>query len=528
MESNNFHPANLDKHLEGTSRPRDLHLPPTSDLPTEILILIFHYAERDTPAHLIDSTLHSLIRVSRRWKEIIMDTPSLWTTICDVPHADKLINRSGSLPLRILRTAKRGLGLSEYISLVSPHVERWDSCELRGLGSERQEILALLQTPAPALESLTISLYRGDGSSVLDCDQAFSSMIPFMDATPRLRELILNGVFVPWDSALLTNLTRLHLGYVEYYQSDLVWLLLGALRASPCLEYLCLESLDVAMWSESLNIIPLPVQLAHLQSLRMQQLQWLQHDILPYLTIPPSSQLELCVRVQRERDMPHPEYTYSPQPHPGLQNLVGITHLSIYVDEEMCYHTIGRSPESDAPPFIFEAQGMRDPLTYTLLTIQSAFPMSFETFVLSHINPQDNKARVHAITSLIEFIGGYPLIRMLEVDSCHPAVTDALLRALTSRLCPRLEELHISRCSIDGLGLVELVKAGFRADGAEECTSPSDTRCLRRVSLAGCLSISQETVSVLREYLAVEVEEDENIATRSTSRGHRKSDRWTS
>ncbi|KDQ09668.1 hypothetical protein BOTBODRAFT_36900 [Botryobasidium botryosum FD-172 SS1] len=85
---------------------------------------------------------------------------------------------------------------------------------------------------------------------------------------------------------------------------------------------------------------------------------------------------------------------------------------------------------------------------------------------------------------------------------------EALLRALTNRLCPRLEELRIPRCPIDETVLIKLINSRTRADGAEGCASPNDTRCLQRVVLACCSSISQHTISVLREYLVVEVDED--------------------
>ncbi|KDQ09667.1 hypothetical protein BOTBODRAFT_190977, partial [Botryobasidium botryosum FD-172 SS1] len=291
MESNNLHAA-WDHYMENTSRPGDLYPPPIPCLPMEILILIFIYVKRDTPVYLIDSILHSLARVSRKWRGIILGTPSLWTTICDVPHAEKLIARSGALPLQIVRTAEHGLGLLEYTSLVSSHIQRWDSCEIRGLTSERDETLSLSQNPAPALQSLAISIYHNDGSIAFDADRYTSYMITFMVTAPRLRELTLNGVSIPWDSALFASLTSLHLGYVEYWGPDSVCLLLGALRASTCLEYLCIEKLEVAMWFESADVIKLPVQLAHLQLLHIKQLQWLQHDLLPYIIIPPSSQLE--------------------------------------------------------------------------------------------------------------------------------------------------------------------------------------------------------------------------------------------
>ncbi|KDQ09672.1 hypothetical protein BOTBODRAFT_523502 [Botryobasidium botryosum FD-172 SS1] len=127
---------------------------------------------------------------------------------------------------------------------------------------------------------------------------------------------------------------------------------------------------------------------------------------------------------------------------------------------------------------------------------------------LHPLNPRSKKAQRDAVASLVEFLEGYPFIRKVEVSSCHSEVMRALLRAFSNHLCPQLEELCISQCSIDGLELVGLVKSRSKADGAEGCASPSDTRSLRRVGLACCPSISHYIVSILREYLAVEVEDE--------------------
>ena len=111
--------------------------PPAIDrLPTEILLPILIFAIHTQPSF---KRKQQLAGVCRRWKNIVLDSPMLWSLI-RVSRRESLISirthlkRSGNAPLDILIEVKNGssgvhdiLSLTPDIQVVLAHAHRWQS-----------------------------------------------------------------------------------------------------------------------------------------------------------------------------------------------------------------------------------------------------------------------------------------------------------------------------------------------------------------------------------------------------------------
>ncbi|KIM57924.1 hypothetical protein SCLCIDRAFT_28454 [Scleroderma citrinum Foug A] len=107
--------------------------PPIHRLPTELLLSIF---ELDISAHPDCERKQELARVSRRWRDVILNSPILWTTI-NIPRLNASginahLKKSGESLLNIAITIN-GQGnldydkLTPYLDIVTPYAHRWRS-----------------------------------------------------------------------------------------------------------------------------------------------------------------------------------------------------------------------------------------------------------------------------------------------------------------------------------------------------------------------------------------------------------------
>ncbi|KAJ6589376.1 hypothetical protein B0H19DRAFT_1248922 [Mycena capillaripes] len=138
-----------------------------------------------------------LTQICRKWREIAITTPALWTTIAfsNVRQVHTWLSRSGCCPLSI-RIEEEDHNISEVLGVLVPHRARWERLDLSIVSSR----IPTIQGPMPLLRHLDLSIEE---------EGAFQSIVIFREA-PLLRTVTANyfalgNFMLPW--AQLTSLT---------------------------------------------------------------------------------------------------------------------------------------------------------------------------------------------------------------------------------------------------------------------------------------------------------------------------------
>ncbi|TFK67949.1 hypothetical protein BDN72DRAFT_842442 [Pluteus cervinus] len=188
---------------------------PVYRLPPEILTRIFSFME-DVPSipagHRASTRRRAqpfvpfgwqiAIRVSQRWRNVALESPSLWAHISSVyPKriTEELLKLSKAVPLTMQWHMVRGTQLVDAALVRARElVLTVDTCPW-------STVWSTLSSPAPLLECLKISTDTRPSPVLSNCT--------FAGTTPRLRRLELTGCSVDVTSTLLTHLTTLYLCY---------------------------------------------------------------------------------------------------------------------------------------------------------------------------------------------------------------------------------------------------------------------------------------------------------------------------
>jgi len=119
--------------------------PPIHRLPTELLLSIL---ELDISAHPDCERKQELAGVSRRWRDVILNSPILWTII-NIPRLNASginahLKRSGESLLNIVITVNEqgqldSDKLTPYLDIVMPYAHRW--CSLHVLNVDESEFI---------------------------------------------------------------------------------------------------------------------------------------------------------------------------------------------------------------------------------------------------------------------------------------------------------------------------------------------------------------------------------------------------
>ncbi|KAI5989579.1 hypothetical protein EDD15DRAFT_1308174 [Pisolithus albus] len=159
-------------------------IPPISRLPNELLARIFL---------LIGDARESLASVSRRWRAVIMDTPSIWSEI----WLDQYRSRPTLLKLHLDRSRQAPLTITIYynqteLEVILPHANRIRTLGIFGSASD---VVAVFASVAfPSLEDLLVDLELG----------SVDPLLSMYSRCPALKCLTLWGLNKPFLATSLT------------------------------------------------------------------------------------------------------------------------------------------------------------------------------------------------------------------------------------------------------------------------------------------------------------------------------------
>ncbi|KAJ7645975.1 hypothetical protein DFH06DRAFT_1210838 [Mycena polygramma] len=271
-------------------------------LPPETVALIFEYCLPSDPWHawstrsLDRSNDHLwpspspdeapllLTQICRRWREICLDTPSLWASVTfgetgSIDLLEMWLSRARNQPLRILLQAEDDARADGLLRTVKPHSSRWQEVHFTLPTSAHQQLNMLA---FPCLERLTLiaPLYRRDRQN---------PSIVIEDA-PSLRYAQI--IDLPRFTA---HLPLQQLTSLTLYPLANGAMIIALLRSCPNLLDLDAESYlstHIGPPSES------PLQLHFLRSVKIHE-----PEFLSFLTVPRLERLGLYRMQDRDCDM---------------------------------------------------------------------------------------------------------------------------------------------------------------------------------------------------------------------------------
>ena len=396
---------------------------PVNRIPPEVLSLIPDYSDYGQ-AH---QDLIALTHVCRRWRDILISRPSLWTLLefLDVDRTRTYIERSRTSPLDIFLEQEYGRTyLDDAFSLVIPHVN-WVKI-LQICTDFLPDALQHFRCRTPLLESLHIEIIDPH-SPVLD------SML-FNGDLSSLRALSLYRVttLLPWNN--LANLTFLYLESCTS-RDDFATRLLDLFDSAPLLEKLTLiNSTPKSSGVPPRRMVPPPRLRKFIITARPAP-----SIILNHLFIPTGASLTLEFSF---RGGEPPFFGYLQNTSPNLGNLAHITTVNLCFGDLKCARLSGPSVgihlyarwehRGDVSSYTMDRLILRSLGTPILPTTQRLAISKYK-----HSRPAE--------CQVFRTLSSAPNLRALTLTECN---TLPFIHALDPEkyphelvLCPKLEEL---------------------------------------------------------------------------------------
>lgn len=236
---------------------------PVHKLPNELLIQFISLAiDKDSLSPWMKRyrALHRLISVSHTWREVIENTPSLWSVI-DFTDPTSVVrkaiqnSKNNSLHVSAFLMADIRLGRlspEEFVQEMRPHFLRWRFAHIN-VKMEAAGLRELLESSSPLLERLELLSGASTTATLQDLDLS-------ADKTRRLQHISLQNASIrEWSSSLFPGLRSLVI--YEPSKQPTLRQLLDMIQACHQLEVLRLEGFagDEAAIACSRPTIPLPL-----------------------------------------------------------------------------------------------------------------------------------------------------------------------------------------------------------------------------------------------------------------------------
>ncbi|KDQ08104.1 hypothetical protein BOTBODRAFT_180128 [Botryobasidium botryosum FD-172 SS1] len=478
-------------------------------LPNEILALIFEFTECSPENAKQPLDLRSPInisQVSKLWREIALDTATLWTAIdaVNAPILHIFTSRSKRALLDIKLLPGREFHDEEghvtvahhyqtthfpgFIRKLLPHINRWKSMQLLSL--TRSTLERCLNEPAHQLDTFHAHC------SAHDIESPVYTYRFFDDHTPRLRDLSLVGVCVSLQSPMFTGLTCLHLERVQYTHSS-VYQLLQNLAACPLLEDLHLWHVRFPLLTTNPDLLSesqLLVGLPRLQGLTLRGLQdHLTQFILASIRVSPF--LGLGIGLFDPTDFE----SILPPNADLVDNLLNLHHICTLVVQSShrgdgCIF-IAQSSETDLFTIYFDSTGAADRgvTERTVSAIGQVLPfpnltsLSFEGLLFQ------NTLGMSTFTRVLQDL---PTITTLALHECLAKFAEELVVTPALHLCPLLQTLELTASKITAERLVAIVKSRTETGGQ----TLGDGARLGEIILSDCAAAIPGTMRELESF----------------------------
>ncbi|KAK1228670.1 hypothetical protein PQX77_008323 [Marasmius sp. AFHP31] len=247
--------ANIDRPVPTSVKIAEAELAnmstPICRFPTEVLANIFMHCNTNYPVFVEGNrakgtiTLFRLARICRYWREIALDTPELWAQpdfSFGAPLARTMLKRSKDVAL-VLDAELDKNTKAVLLEALRDALSRLTVLDLTATENraDLEDVLHVLTQPAPFLHTLGLDLdfdpWHGAGVRNLQFTEIPLPYAFLGDHSPRLKNLLLRRCYIPLDSPILTNVTRLSLDTLMWHPTD-AYQLIESLRELTHLEVL--------------------------------------------------------------------------------------------------------------------------------------------------------------------------------------------------------------------------------------------------------------------------------------------------
>ncbi|KDQ14671.1 hypothetical protein BOTBODRAFT_174531 [Botryobasidium botryosum FD-172 SS1] len=488
---------------------RQNDLGPTACLPDEILYIIFEFVV-ESRRWLYPSRAREPLRlshVSRRWRNIALRTPIIWTMVNSLNYSlvELFIARSQSAPLHIrlecavFYTTEEGLtpdlcrhkfilqrGRDSHKitrlleKLLIPHIHRWKTLQLALVVPDNFGQLFAL--PAPLLEYFYYN--NPERSSMLS---ASSTHNLFSGHAPCLRELSLTRIYLPFATSLYSGVSGLELQAITFDLS--LQQFVRGLGDCASLSHLSLGQLQFL--DEGSPLISAPISLPNLEKITVALDMDVMRDILSSIVIPASSHLVIW---HFEGDLG----AFFSLLKDNLLNVPKIRNLQVSCE----FGAVGLTGRaSKGGPDLLSISISEEPTQVSLRKLfldlaQVVPPSSIDVLNLSWISNDLSDP-----SALSTALGSFSALTTLVLTSCSPKLLEALLVRDTSCALPRLEDLRLGEMEDEGDSvLLRVVKSRMSQNEIHE-----NLIRLSRLTLYRDFKLAPEIMLELKQYDGLEV-----------------------
>ncbi|KIO19136.1 hypothetical protein M407DRAFT_31224 [Tulasnella calospora MUT 4182] len=472
-----------------------------STLPIELLATVFEWAVCDEVQKRY-MALQRLRLVSFTWRTAIDATPALWSVLSS-RHSSRTLDisleRSSNHPLSVwhhlpsLFRSGPDLGISRL--LAPSAIQRWKFASLQFTSPEP---LVALRQPAPLLEVLQL---RVPGR----IDRTYWMEDLFHGELPRLKELRLESVAVPWDNQYFPGLRVLDLSCVRQ-QGPTISQLFSILSQCSKLSIVILDNVVFPPddCTEQTNIQPtmsslIQLNLTHLASPSAT------NRILTSLSLPALKRLKLYCSLLRDEPTTlfnHQLYLRAPTFVPILQNANAV-RIELHHNTFTCRALF--------PEQLAAAQSF----TLTIRSSWPASPLRWLLNVLNDVSPRvpaeltfSGNVRFERDQEFFELMLKIP--RLVDVSFTEP---NEGIPALLARLnacdvdadgvrnwaLPDLHILCLSGDHFDVSDVLVMVKSRYGLSGPQQGSKTQHPAPFVLLDVVDNTSSTEETLAEIRE-----------------------------
>ncbi|KAL0575478.1 hypothetical protein V5O48_006497 [Marasmius crinis-equi] len=498
-------------------------------LPSELLIKIFRFHVQNLPPLPTESPGQAPIpytpispkewlwftHVCRFWRDVALECPHLWSTpdFRFPTIAIEMLKRTKKLPITLKMDVSEAESSSKIIDftvqVLNEHLSHTDSLELTiPYASAMQCVLEAAFNPTNSLHELSLHVGFGGDESPLSFSEEF------VENTPHLHRIALDGCYPSWNSPLLKNLTHFSVTFDNRFVGNLPFSrLAGILRHCPDLEELELLGC-LSTDPRSPTNVP-PIDLPRLRQLMLITTISAGLQVITALQLPMSTcihlgcQLEPSFTGRTLQDAITRIITRSLGSSPATAKEISILELNFIYKVQNLHCTAWDSPPPgsgrqyqrlfDLDLFVPEDMDIPDDQEYTEWVLEAVPRTSIRALRIN-----DLVVSPHIVSRVI---GSMPKLRLIDLTG--EIIAAPFIAVLGEELKDRAEEKKMAFPALESLYIAKEAFGPHRP-GIEMKAALFTHLALRRdrgfgiksLTLRGCLGILKTDVPKLRELVS--------------------------